>query len=113
MNKNKIKKSQSLGSSKELRSSIKTLCFTLTIASIFLCANEAMAADAFETAFKKIVGWTEGTLGKLIMFVSLIGGTIMGALGFSWKTVAGPIGIGLILSLAKAITEMVFKTSAG
>ena len=70
-----------------------------------------MAADAFETAFKKIVGWTEGTLGKLIMFVSLIGGTIMGALGFSWKTVAGPIGIGLILSLAKAITEMVFKTS--
>ena len=106
----KIKQSKNCHPNKVTNSAIKPLAFTLMLAFILLYSNEAMAAeDAFKQAFTKISGWTDGYLGKLIMFISLIAGTIMGALGFSWKTVAGPIGIGLILSLAKAITEMFFK----
>ena len=109
MNKDKAKHSQDQNYQHKGKSSIRASCIALMIALMLLYTNDAMAADAFEQAFKKISGWTDGYLGKLIMFISLIGGTIMGALGFSWKTVAGPIGIGLILSLAKAITEMFFK----
>ena len=90
-------------------STIKAIGVTWTLGAIMVCANEAMAADdAFKQALTKISGWTSGSLGKLITFISLIGGAIMGALGFSWKTVAGPIGIGLVLSMANAITNLFF-----
>jgi hypothetical protein len=64
--------------------------------------------DAFDNALTKIAGWTNGSAGKLITFISLVGAAIMGVLGFSGRAIMGAIGIGVLLSAAKAIVDMIF-----
>jgi len=94
--------------------SINTKSFVaLAVVSAGLCilpelASAAVSTDAFDTALTKIAGWTSGSAGKLITFISLIGAAVMGVLGFSGRAIMGAIGIGVLLSTAKAIVEMIF-----
>lgn len=68
----------------------------------------AESATPFDTALTKLSGWTSGGAGKLITFVSLACAAIFGVLGFPAKHVMSAIGIGLLISSANGIVNMIF-----
>lgn len=101
-------------SSKAKHDGINTkLLIALTMLPVVACmlpdiVLAAPGADAFDNALTKISGWTGGSAGKLITFVSLVSAGIMGVLGFSGRAIMGAIGIGVLLSAAKTIVDMIF-----
>lgn len=83
---------------------------TLLIGSACLLPELCLAAsgDAFADILNKANGWVGGSAGKLITFSSLAIGGIMGVVGFPAKHIAGAVGVGLLLSSAGSIVEMIF-----
>ncbi len=68
----------------------------------------AAGPDAFAEILTKANGWVGGSAGKLITFSSLAIAGIMGIAGFPAKHVAGAVGVGLLLSSANSIVNMIF-----
>ena len=68
----------------------------------------AAGEDAFAGILTKANGWVGGSAGKLITFSSLAIAGIMGVAGFPAKHVAGAVGVGLLLSSANSIVNMIF-----
>ena len=68
----------------------------------------AAGPDAFADILTKANGWVGGSAGKLITFSSLAIAGIMGIAGFPAKHVAGAVGVGLLLSSANSIVNMIF-----
>lgn len=64
--------------------------------------------DAFAGILDKANGWIGGSAGKLITFSSLAIAGVMGVAGFPAKHVAGAVGVGLLLSSANSIVNMIF-----
>ena len=75
------------------------------IPEISLAADNA---DAFQGILNKANGWVGGSAGKLITFSSLAIAGVMGVAGFPAKHVAGAVGVGLLLSSANSIVNMIF-----
>ena len=82
----------------------------VVLASSVLIPYECFAAgsDAFAGILTKANGWVGGSAGKLITFCSLAIAGVMGVAGFPAKQVAGAVGVGLLLSSANSIVEMIF-----
>ncbi len=70
--------------------------------------SHAAGPDAFADILTKANGWVGGSAGKLITFSSLAIAGIMGIAGFPAKHVAGAVGVGLLLSSANSIVNMIF-----
>ncbi len=68
----------------------------------------AAGEDAFAGILTKANSWVGGSAGKLITFSSLAIAGIMGVAGFPAKHVAGAVGVGLLLSSANSIVNMIF-----
>lgn len=68
----------------------------------------AEKADAFAGILDKANSWVGGSAGKLITFSSLAIAGVMGVAGFPAKHVAGAVGVGLLLSSANSIVNMIF-----
>ncbi|AIL66162.1 hypothetical protein NOVO_09265 (plasmid) [Rickettsiales bacterium Ac37b] len=81
---------------------LTTLCF---FPDLVLADNNV---DGFKVALDRAEGWISGTAGKLITFISILIAGIMGVAGFPAKHVAGAIGVGLLLSSAKSLVDMIF-----
>lgn len=64
--------------------------------------------DAFAGILAKANSWVGGSAGKLITFSSLAIAGVMGVAGFPAKHVAGAVGVGLLLSSANSIVNMIF-----
>ena len=64
--------------------------------------------DAFAGILTKANSWVAGSAGKLITFSSLAIAGVMGVAGFPAKHVAGAVGVGLLLSSANSIVNMIF-----
>ena len=79
----------------------------LTVIGFFI-SEPAYADDAFEKVYEKLADWIGGGAGKVITLISIGIAGIMGALGFSGRHVAGALGVGLLLSLATSIVDMIF-----
>lgn len=83
--------------------------YTVMVGGLILISQNVLAADdAFGLVHTKVHGWVSGTFGKLITFISLITGLIMGIAGFPGRHILGAMGIGLVLSSANAIVNMLF-----
>jgi type IV secretory pathway VirB2 component (pilin) len=81
----------------------------LTCIGCFL-PEPALAAgkDAFSEVYTKLSGWIGGSAGKVITIIAIFIAGLMGALGFSGRHVAGALGVGLLLSLATTVVDMIF-----
>ena len=80
------------------------------ISLIILIPSLAFAAgDPFADAFKFIVKYTNGSLGKLVCIASLIIGLALGAKGASYITVFGVILLGIIFANAETIVNLPFN----
>ena len=88
---------------------IFTLLAFLTAAGC-LIPEPALAAgkDAFSEVYTKLSNWVGGSAGKVITIIAILIAGIMGALGFSGRHVAGALGVGLLLSLATTVVDMIF-----
>lgn len=64
--------------------------------------------DAFAGILQKANGWVGGSAGKLITFSSLAIEGVIGVAGIPAKHVAGAVGVGLLLSSANSIVNMIF-----
>jgi hypothetical protein len=82
-----------------------TMGVTSFISEAALAADDA---DAFAKILTKANVWVSGSVGKLITFASLTMAGIMGIAGFPAKQVAGTVGVGLLLSSASGIVDMLF-----
>jgi hypothetical protein len=79
-------------------------------------AGEAFAADAgvvdaatnLSPLFNKIIGSVSGTLGKVIMAISLVMSIFAGVAGMSRTVILTPIGVGLLLGNAKTLIDWMF-----
>ena len=82
----------------------------LAIGAVCLLPEICFAAgeDAFAGILAKANGWVGGSAGKLITFSSLAIAGIMGVAGFPAKHIAGAVGVGLLLSSANSIVNMIF-----
>jgi conjugal transfer pilus assembly protein TraA len=67
------------------------------LAAMMVVTSPAFAgADAtFAPAFQIATDYLEGTGGKIIAIISLVGGLIGMASGFRLSQVAGPVGVGI------------------
>ena len=68
----------------------------------------AAGEDAFAGILTKANGWVSGSMGKLITFSSLAIAGVMGVSGFPAKHIAGAVGVGLLLSSANSVVNMIF-----
>lgn len=68
----------------------------------------AAGKDAFSEVYSKLSGWVGGSAGKVITIIAIAIAGLMGALGFSGRHVAGALGVGLLLSLATTVVDMIF-----
>ena len=73
-----------------------------------ICFAAGTGSDAFGDILTKASGWVGGSAGKLITFCSLAIAGIMGVAGFPAKQVIGALGVGLLLSSANSIVNMIF-----
>lgn len=62
----------------------------------------------FETMYDMVVGWTEGTLGKLLAVVAFLIGMGMGVIKQSILAVVLGIAFALTLAYAPAIIDAIF-----
>lgn len=91
------------------------LCLGVVV-SLSLVGAEAFAADAgtvdaaanLSPLFNKIIGSVSGTLGKVIMAISLVMSIFAGVAGMSRTVILTPIGIGLLLGNAKTLIDWMF-----
>jgi len=83
------------------------LTFTIIV---LLLPEMALAAgkDAFAEVYTKLSGWVGGSAGKVITIIAIGLAGLMGALGFSGRHVVGALGVGLLLSLATTVVDMIF-----
>jgi len=93
-------------SNKNIKTFVTVLALTAAISVPEICY--AASADAFAGILSKANAWVGGSAGKLITFCSLAIAGIMGVAGFPAKHVAGAVGVGLLLSSAGSIVEMIF-----
>jgi hypothetical protein len=68
----------------------------------------AEAPDAFSAVYTKLSGWIGGSAGKVITIIAISIAGLMGALGFSGRHVVGALGVGLLLSMATTVVNMIF-----
>ena len=87
---------------------IKTTLALICIMSLIPELSFAAGEDAFGEILTKANGWVGGSAGKLITFSSLAIAGIMGVAGFPAKHVVGAVGVGLLLSSANSIVNMIF-----
>ena len=82
----------------------------LAVGTVCLLPELCFAAgeDAFAAILTKANGWVGGSAGKLITFSSLAIAGVMGVAGFPAKQVAGAVGVGLLLSSANSVVNMIF-----
>ena len=78
------------------------------VATPEMCFAAGTGTDAFGDILAKATGWIGGSAGKLITFCSLAVAGIMGVAGFPAKQVLGALGVGLLLSSANSIVNMIF-----
>ena len=94
----------------------KHIAVFLGAVALSLVAGEAFAADAgtvdaaanLSPLFNKIIGSVSGTLGKVIMAISLVMSIFAGVAGMSRTVILTPIGIGLLLGNAKTLIDWMF-----
>ena len=87
---------------------IKATVFISAICLIPELSYAADKADAFAGILEKANSWVGGSAGKLITFSSFVIAGVMGVAGFPVKHVTGAIGVGLLLSSANSIVNMIF-----
>lgn len=83
----------------------------LLTAAGFLIPESAYAADAndaFAKVYETLSGWIGGSAGKVITLIAVSIAGVMGALGFSARYVFGALGVGLLLSMATTVVNMIF-----
>lgn len=83
----------------------------LVVGTVCILPEISFAADkvdAFAGILEKANGWVGGSAGKLITFSSLAIAGVMGVAGFPAKHIAGAVGVGLLLSSANSIVNMIF-----
>lgn len=88
------------------------LAGVLSLAGVEAFADTATAvADssaALSPILNKILGSLSGTLGKILMMISIAFSAIAGLAGMSRAVVLTPIGVGIILGNAKTIVDWMF-----
>lgn len=68
----------------------------LAVGMMFVASPAFAGADAtFDPAFQIATDYLEGTGGKIIAILSLVGGLIGMATGFRLSQVAAPVGVGI------------------
>lgn len=85
--------------------------FALPVATVTLIAGGAVAGTGgteFDTMYQMVVGWTEGTLGKLLAVSAFLIGMGMGIVKQSILAVVLGVGFALTLAYAPAIIDAIF-----
>lgn len=87
----------------------------LTLITVSCCllsevalANTAASKDAFADVYTKLSGWIGGNAGKVITIIAVVVAALLGTLGFSGRHIMGAVGVGLLLSLATTVVDMIF-----
>ncbi len=85
--------------------------FGLPVATLAVISGGAVAGTGgteFDTMYQMVVGWTEGTLGKLLAVSAFLIGMGMGIVKQSILAVVLGVGFALTLAYAPAIIDAIF-----
>lgn len=85
--------------------------FALPVATLAIISGGAIAGTGgteFTTMYTMVVGWTEGTLGKLLAVSAFLIGMGMGIVKQSILAVVLGVGFALTLAYAPAIIDAIF-----
>lgn len=87
------------------------MLLVLTVMATALLTPEAWAGAGgaeFDQIYDQLVGWMQGTPGKIVMILSIIVGLIMAVTTQSIAAVAVSLGLGIILYYANGVVDTIF-----
>lgn len=88
------------------------MLMVLTVTATALLLPDAAWAGAggaeFDEIYDTLVGWMQGTPGKIVMIMSIIVGLIMAVTTQSIAAVAVSLGLGIILYYANGVVDTIF-----
>jgi conjugal transfer pilus assembly protein TraA len=89
------------------------LLATLAVLAVTLLpeAFAGVGGAEFDGVYDKLVSWSQGTPGKIVMLLAVIAACVVGVTTGSFAGVAGALGIGVIVYYGSQFVEGIFTAT--